>query len=170
MSMSSSSTTGLGGGLRCASSSRSRARRLAVATPSSCLQLKKTTCAVRLSPEPEERAVRTTLEAAAEASPQCSSTRSMTCWSLSTSHTPSHARTKKRSSASSGTTEVSGWLDRIGRSGLALSSGSPRVREHERYVCDSPSRKPARASTARAAPAAEVHRQMPATWKTPPPA
>ena len=37
-------------------------------------------------------------------------------------------------------------------------------------MCDSPSLNPARASLARAAPAAEVHRQIPATWKTPPPA
>ena len=90
------------------------------------------TWAVRLSPEPDESAVRTMVDAAAPVSGQWSRTMSHTCWSLSTSHTPSHARTKKMSSGPTGVTDVSGTLERIGRSGFALSSGSPSVREHER--------------------------------------
>uniref|UniRef100_A0A6T0EBN0 Uncharacterized protein n=1 Tax=Emiliania huxleyi TaxID=2903 RepID=A0A6T0EBN0_EMIHU len=101
MSTSSSSTLGRVDGSRTirASASAAAARCAATSAPRSLFHSPKlTTCAVRLSPEPEERALRTIAAEAADGSGQCSRARSTACWSVSTSQTPSHPRMTNKSS------------------------------------------------------------------------
>mmetsp|Transcript_10604 Transcript_10604/g.22540 ORF Transcript_10604/g.22540 Transcript_10604/m.22540 type:complete len:223 (+) Transcript_10604:658-1326(+) len=134
MSMSSSTILGLAAGLRASSASCSFCCVRASATdePSAARHENITTCAVKLSPLPLLSAVRTMEAAASAGLPQCCNARSTACWSLSTSHTPSHASTTNRSSSCSLCADTSGTFERIGLSALSLRSGSPSEREHER--------------------------------------